>query len=50
MPYALVSLGETVLAGLANGELWQSDDRGDTWSFCELAGDGLSRIVALAAA
>jgi photosystem II stability/assembly factor-like uncharacterized protein len=50
MPYALVSLGETVLAGLANGELWQSDDRGDTWSLCELAGDRLSRIVALAAA
>jgi photosystem II stability/assembly factor-like uncharacterized protein len=50
MPYALVSLGETVLAGLANGELWQSDDRGDTWSRRELAGDRLSRIVALAAA
>jgi photosystem II stability/assembly factor-like uncharacterized protein len=50
MPYALVSLGETVLAGLANGEVWQSDDRGDTWSLCELAGDRLSRIVALAAA
>jgi photosystem II stability/assembly factor-like uncharacterized protein len=50
MPYALVSLGEAVLAGLANGELWQSDDRGDTWSRCELEGDGLSRLVALAAA
>ena len=50
MPYALVSLGETVLAGLANGELWQSEDRGDTWSRCELSGDSLSRIVALAAA
>lgn len=49
MPYALVSLGETVLAGLANGQLWQSDDRGDTWSRRELAGDRLSRIVALAA-
>jgi photosystem II stability/assembly factor-like uncharacterized protein len=50
MPYALVALGETVLAGLANGELWQSDDRGDTWSRCQLEGDGLSRIAALAAA
>ena len=50
MPYALVARGATVLAGLANGELWQSADRGDTWSRCELEGDGLSRLVALAAA
>ena len=50
MPYALVGLGETVLAGLANGELWQSEDRGDTWVRCELVGDDLRRLVALAAA
>jgi photosystem II stability/assembly factor-like uncharacterized protein len=50
MPYALVSLGETVLAGLANGELWKSDDHGETWSRCALTGDGLTRLVALAAA
>jgi len=49
MPYALVSLGETVLAGLANGDLWQSDDRGDTWSRCGFEGDALTRLVALAA-
>ena len=49
MPYALVATRERVLAGLANGELWRSDDRGDTWRRCPLAGDPLRGIVALVA-
>ena len=50
MPYALVADGERLFAGLANGELWESRDRGDTWSRCELLGEKLTRLVALAAA
>jgi hypothetical protein len=48
MPYALVATGGRLFAGLANGELWESTDRGDAWRQCELRGDPLARIVALA--
>ena len=47
MPYALVAADSRVFAGLANGELWASPDRGDTWRSCELD-EPLSRLVALA--
>jgi photosystem II stability/assembly factor-like uncharacterized protein len=46
MPYALVATGDRLFAGLANGELWQSSDRGDTWERCDLK---LPRLVALVA-
>jgi photosystem II stability/assembly factor-like uncharacterized protein len=49
MPYALVADGERLFAGLANGELWETRDRGDTWNRCELIGEKLTRLVALAA-
>jgi photosystem II stability/assembly factor-like uncharacterized protein len=49
MPYALVATEERLFAGLANGELWASGDRGDSWSRCELRGEAPPRIVALAA-
>ncbi|MGH3100957.1 MAG: WD40/YVTN/BNR-like repeat-containing protein, partial [Thermoleophilia bacterium] len=38
MPYALVVTGERLLAGLADGELWESIDRGERWMRCELRG------------
>jgi photosystem II stability/assembly factor-like uncharacterized protein len=47
MPYALVAAGDGVFAGLANGSLWQSRDRGDTWRECVLSGDELPAINAL---
>jgi photosystem II stability/assembly factor-like uncharacterized protein len=50
MPYALVATPARLLAGLANGELWESRDGGDGWTRCALEGDPLSRLVALAAA
>jgi hypothetical protein len=50
MPYALVATEGRLFAGLANGELWESGDRGDTWGRCQLRGEGLPRIVALASA
>jgi photosystem II stability/assembly factor-like uncharacterized protein len=49
MPYALVATSDRVFAGLANGELWESRDRGDSWQRCELIGD-LPRLNALVAA
>ena len=47
MPYALVPAGNRLFAGLANGELWESPDRGDRWRACELD-EPLPRLVALA--
>ena len=49
MPYALVVDGDRLFAGFANGELWQTRDRGDTWRRCELRSE-LTRLVALATA
>ena len=48
MPYALVATETRLFAGLANGELWESADRGDTWRACELLGEPLPRLVAVA--
>ena len=50
MPYALVAADGRVLAGLADGRLWESGDRGDTWRESELRGDPLPAIHALAQA
>jgi hypothetical protein len=49
MPYVLVATGDRLFAGLANGELWESRDRGDTWEQCQLLGE-LPRLLALVAA
>jgi len=48
MPYALVAGDDRLWAGLSDGTLWESADRGDTWTRCELEGDPLPSIVALA--
>jgi hypothetical protein len=47
MPYALVVTAGRVFAGLADGRLWESRDRGDSWTALELAGDALDALVAL---
>jgi hypothetical protein len=47
MPYALVATDRRLFAGLANGELWESRDRGDGWQRCELSRP-LPRLLALA--
>ena len=49
MPYALVATSERLFAGLANGELWASRNRGDSWQRCELL-EGIPRLSALVAA
>jgi hypothetical protein len=49
MPYALLASAGRLFAGLADGQLWQSRDRGERWSRCRLRGDALDRLLALAA-
>jgi hypothetical protein len=48
MPYALAATEGRLLAGLADGQLWESNDRGDSWDACALAGDSLTGLNALA--
>jgi photosystem II stability/assembly factor-like uncharacterized protein len=48
MPYALVTSDGRLFAGLADGQIWESRDRGDTWRPCALEGDALTRLHALA--
>jgi photosystem II stability/assembly factor-like uncharacterized protein len=48
MPYALVTAPGRLFAGLADGQLWESADHGDTWRHCPIAGDGLGALYALA--
>ena len=50
MPYALVTADGRLFAGLADGTLWETRDRGESWSACALGGDPLDGLVALAAA
>ena len=48
MPYALVAGDSRLLAGLADEQLWQSSDRGQSWTSLRLEGDALGAVVALA--
>jgi photosystem II stability/assembly factor-like uncharacterized protein len=48
MPYALLATESRLFAGLADGQLWESRDRGESWRRCQLRGDPLPRLVALA--
>jgi photosystem II stability/assembly factor-like uncharacterized protein len=48
MPYALVATDGRLFAGLADGQILGSRDRGDTWTALELGGNTLGALVALA--
>jgi photosystem II stability/assembly factor-like uncharacterized protein len=48
MAYALVAADGRLFAGLADGQIWESSDRGETWSALHLRGDRLNRLHALA--
>jgi len=48
MPYALVAVDGRLFAGLADGQIWGSLDRGDSWRACALRGDALGALQALA--
>src|SRR5262249_5972823 len=47
MPYALLATDGRLFAGLANGQFWESRDRGDSWTAVRLSGDLLDALVAL---
>jgi photosystem II stability/assembly factor-like uncharacterized protein len=48
MPYALLATDGRLFAGLANGQLWESRDQGDTWTAMRLQGDTVDAFLALA--
>jgi photosystem II stability/assembly factor-like uncharacterized protein len=48
MPYALLATNGRLFAGLADGQLWETTDRGESWHACSLEGDALTRLNALA--
>jgi hypothetical protein len=48
MPYALVAAGRRLFAGFADGQIWESGDRGETWEACAVDGDPLTELHALA--
>jgi len=48
MPYALRASHGRLFAGLANGQLWESRDRGDSWTAMRLEGDTLAAVLPLA--
>ena len=50
MPYALVATDERLFAGLADGQLGDSGDRGETWRASHLKGGKLTRLHALSLA
>jgi hypothetical protein len=47
MPYALLATNGRLFAGLANGQIWESRDRGDSWTAMRLQGDTLAAVLAL---
>jgi hypothetical protein len=47
MPYALCAANGRLFAGLADGQLWESRDGGDSWTAMRLQGDTLGALVAL---
>jgi photosystem II stability/assembly factor-like uncharacterized protein len=50
MPYALVATEGRLFAGLADGQIWASDDHGDSWTSLPLGGGGtIPALVALVA-
>jgi len=48
MPYALVASDGRLFAGLANGQIWESRDRGDSWTEMPLQSGTLAAVLALA--
>src|ERR671925_194949 len=42
------SADDGLFAGLADGQIWESRDRGDTWRACTLRGDRIPALRALA--
>jgi photosystem II stability/assembly factor-like uncharacterized protein len=50
MPYALAAADGRLFAGLADGQVWESNDRGDSWHALAVGGDPVTELHALAVA
>ncbi len=50
MPYALLATPSRLFVGLANAELWESRDRGESWNRCKLRGHRLNSLIGLVSA
>jgi hypothetical protein len=50
MPYALATTESRLIAGFADGSLFASGDKGDSWQQLAVEGDAIGRIAALIAA
>jgi photosystem II stability/assembly factor-like uncharacterized protein len=50
MPYALVATEGRLFASLADGQIWESRDRGDSWGRLQLQAAELDALFALASA
>jgi hypothetical protein len=50
MPYALAAADGRLFAGLADGQIWESNDRGDSWHPLAVDGDPVTELHALAVA
>jgi photosystem II stability/assembly factor-like uncharacterized protein len=48
MPYALLAADGRLFAGLADGQIWESRDRGDSWAAPRLEGERIGALFALA--
>src|SRR5215218_217410 len=48
MPYALAAGDGRLFAGLADGQIWESGDQGESWRACQIQGDAITRLHALA--
>jgi photosystem II stability/assembly factor-like uncharacterized protein len=48
MPYALVAADGRLFAGLADGQIWESGDRGDSWRSVKTEEGSITRLHALA--
>jgi hypothetical protein len=47
MPYAFATANGALFAGLADGQLYRSDDRGESWRALALEGAPIERLLAL---
>jgi photosystem II stability/assembly factor-like uncharacterized protein len=48
MPYALLAAEDRLFAGFSDGGVWESGDRGETWSRCAVEGEAIPALHALA--
>jgi hypothetical protein len=46
MPYVVVAADGRLFAGLADGQIWESTDRGESWRACVTEGDPIMHLHA----